>query len=142
VATYIADTSAWAHAQRRGAPPALRDRFSQLLVEGEIATCDMVQWELLHSTNDASEFSKRRLQLDALDRCPIRDADWQRALDVCQALARRTAGLHRSIKVQDTLIAVAAERAGLVVLHYDSDYETIATVTEQPTEWIAPRGSL
>jgi len=142
VATYLADTSAWAHAQRKRAPEALRERFTHLLVEDEIATCDMVQWELLHSTDNLSEFVQRRLQLEALERCPIEDADWPRALDVCQALAERGSQRHRSIKIQDTLIAMAAERARLVILHYDSDYDIIASVTGQPIEWIAPRGSL
>lgn len=29
-----------------------------------------------------------------------------------------------------------------VVLHYEADFEHIATVTAQPLSWIAPRGSL
>ncbi len=32
--------------------------------------------------------------------------------------------------------------AGLVVLHYDDDYDRIAAVTNQATEWVALRGSL
>jgi len=40
------------------------------------------------------------------------------------------------------LIATAAEAAGLVVLHYDHDFDLIAVVTGQPTEWIVPAGSV
>jgi hypothetical protein len=29
----------------------------------------------------------------------------------------------------------------LTVLHYDGDYDMIAKVTGQPTEWVVPRGS-
>ena len=36
----------------------------------------------------------------------------------------------------------AAEAAGLSVLHYDDDYDRITAVTNQPTEWIAPAGTL
>ncbi len=28
------------------------------------------------------------------------------------------------------------------VLHYDADHDRIAAITGQPTEWVAPRGSL
>ena len=35
------------------------------------------------------------------------------------------------------MIAAAAEAAGLVVLHYDDDYDRIARVTLQPVEWVA-----
>jgi predicted nucleic acid-binding protein len=42
----------------------------------------------------------------------------------------------------DLVIAAAAEAAALTVLHYDDDYDRIASVTGQPTEWVAPAGSL
>jgi predicted nucleic acid-binding protein len=51
-------------------------------------------------------------------------------------------GLHRGAKPVDLVIAAAAEAAGLTVLHYDDDYDRIASITRQPVEWIAPAGSL
>lgn len=42
----------------------------------------------------------------------------------------------------DLLVAAAAEAAGVTVLHYDEDFDRIAAVTGQATEWSAPRGSL
>lgn len=42
----------------------------------------------------------------------------------------------------DMMIAVAAERAGLTVLHYDKDFDLIAGVTGQSCEWVAPKGFL
>jgi predicted nucleic acid-binding protein len=48
----------------------------------------------------------------------------------------------RSVKHADLLIAAAAELAGMTLLHYDADYDTIAGVTGQATRWAAPRGSL
>ena len=30
----------------------------------------------------------------------------------------------------------------MTVLHYDADFDAIAAVTHQETEWVAPRGSL
>jgi predicted nucleic acid-binding protein len=44
--------------------------------------------------------------------------------------------------VPDLLIAAVAEANSLTVLHYDADFEHIATVTGQPTEWIVERGSI
>jgi predicted nucleic acid-binding protein len=35
-----------------------------------------------------------------------------------------------------------AARNGLTVVHYDGDYEIIASVTGQPARWAAPRGSI
>jgi len=38
--------------------------------------------------------------------------------------------------------AAAAEAAGLVVLHYDHDFDLIAGITGQPTDWIVPAGTV
>jgi hypothetical protein len=55
-----------------------------------------------------------------------------RAIEVQALLADR--GMHRGPAVPDLLVAAAAERAGLTVLHVDRDFETIAEVTGQPVE--------
>lgn len=39
-------------------------------------------------------------------------------------------------------LLVAAEEAGLTVLHYDGDFELIARVTGQHCEWVVPKGSI
>jgi predicted nucleic acid-binding protein len=48
----------------------------------------------------------------------------------------------RGRKVPDLLIAAAAELGGLTVLHYDADFDRIAAITAQPTEWVVPAGSV
>jgi hypothetical protein len=142
MAEYLADTSAWLLSRRRDAPADLRRSFGDLVSRGEIAICAPVQWELLHSTNNASEYRALRQALVALDQTSFADADWERALDIGQALAEKGGSLHRAPSLPDAIVAVAAERAGLAVLHYDKDFDLIAEVTGQPCEWIAPRGSV
>jgi predicted nucleic acid-binding protein len=63
-----------------------------------------------------------------------------RAVDVQDVLAERNQ--QSGAKIADLLIAAAAESAGLVILHYDHDFDLIAGVTGQPTEWILPAGSV
>ncbi len=63
-----------------------------------------------------------------------------RTLEIQALLAERSQ--HRGVSVPDLLIAACAERAGLVVLHYDADFDRIARVTGQPTRWVVPRGSV
>ena len=140
--TYLADTSAWLLAQRRDAPLELRKSFAELVSSGEIALCGPVQWELLHSSNNAAEFESRREDLDAIDMAPFANADWKRALDIGHELAKLGGSLHRAPSMPDVMVAVAAERAGITVLHYDKDFDLIAGVTGQPCEWIAPKGSV
>jgi predicted nucleic acid-binding protein len=59
-----------------------------------------------------------------------------------QAQGAMTAtGTHR-VKVSDLVIAAAATEVGVTVLHYDVDFERIASATGQPTEWAVRRGSI
>jgi len=37
-------------------------------------------------------------------------------------------------------IAAAAEEHGLTVVHYDADFDLIASVTGQRCEWLVPAG--
>jgi len=64
----------------------------------------------------------------------------QRAREVQAGLVRR--GQHRAASIPDLLLAAAAEVEQLSVLHYDADFELIATIAGQPTEWVVPRGSI
>jgi len=63
------------------------------------------------------------------------------ALDAQRNLARR--GHHR-MSPADLIIAALASRAGLGILHYDSDYDLILEDTGLRYEsvWLGPRGSL
>jgi predicted nucleic acid-binding protein len=135
----LADTSAWTTRHRDAA--ATTD-FDDRLAAGELATCDMVRMELLWTTRNATEFAQQRLALEAMPQCPIGEATWKRALDVFERLAQDGPLHHRRVRIPDLLVAAAAELAGAGVLHYDADFELIASVTGQPVRPIAPLGSL
>jgi predicted nucleic acid-binding protein len=139
--TDLADTSARIWSRRR-AYPHLREAFDTALVDGELATCDMVRLELLHSARNPGEFSEIREELAALVDCPIAQEQLRRALWVYEQLSGRGGAHQRSVKHPDLLIAAAAEVAGMTVLHYDEDYDRIAEITGQQMRWLAPAGSL
>jgi predicted nucleic acid-binding protein len=137
----LADTTAWSVRARTA---KLRDEFDAKLENGEIATCDMVKLELLHSARNPVEFRSLRDELEAVPNCGIGVGEWRRALDVYEQLCASGPGndFHRSVGHADLLIAAAAEGAGVTLLHYDQDFDAIAGVTGQPTRWIARKGSL
>ena len=136
----LADTSAWVWTRAVGGE--LRVAFDEDLVAGQIATCDMVRLELLYSTRNATEFTSLRSELDAPPNCQIGADQWKRALEVYEQLAQQGGPHHRAVRHPDLLIAAAAEAAGIPVLHYDEDYDRIASVTGQDVRWLAPHGSL
>jgi len=136
----LADTSAWVWT--RAIAGQLRAAFDEAIIEGDVASCDMVRLELLYSARSATEFTSLRGELETLPNCPIGTEEWQRALEVYERLAHEGGLHHRAVRHPDLLIAAAAESAGIAVLHYDEDYDRIAAITGQDVRWLAPRGSL
>lgn len=63
---------------------------------------------------------------------------WDRALDVQRQLAGRS--MTRSVGIPDLLVAAVAELHRVTVLHYDTDFDHVASITRQPAEWVVPRG--
>jgi predicted nucleic acid-binding protein len=137
VATFLADKSALT---RRETRPEVRAVLEPLLVAGEIATCGIVDLELLYSARDRTTYRALVEALRGMPRVPVADAAFARALEVQAMLAERSQ--HRAVPLPDLLVAACAEGAGLTVLHYDADFERIAELTGQPTQWIVPRGSV
>jgi predicted nucleic acid-binding protein len=137
---HLADTSAWVWTRAVGGE--LRAEFDEAVVDGQVATCDMVRLELLYSTRKPTEFTSLRIELDALPNSQIGVQQWKRALEVYERLARQGGLHHRAVRHPDLLIAAAAEASGIPVLHYDEDYDRVAAVTGQEVRWLAPRGSL
>jgi hypothetical protein len=134
----LADTSVWA----RRALGSIADRWDAETLEDSIAITPMVRLEVLYTARSARDYVAIDAELDALHQVPCDEAAFARASGVQQALAQQ-GGLHlRSVGIADLVIAAAAELAGATVWHYDEDFDRIAAVTGQPTEWIVARGSL
>jgi len=122
--------------------PKVADLWRRYLEEDRIATTPPVRLEVLFSARSARDYDQTAERLDALHQIPCGHEAFARALEVQRALAHKKALHHRSVKIPDLLIAAAAEIAGASVWHYDGDFDRIAEITGQPTQWIARRGSL
>ena len=135
---FIADTSAWARSAHR----RIRARWQAALENGQIATCPIVNVELLHSARDGDEFDVRAADLAELRDVAITRSVTNAALQALRSLAHARPLHHRSVGLPDLLVAAAAQDAGVGVLHYDEDFDTLAGVLAFESRWIAPRGSL
>ena len=136
MASHLADTSALARLHHDD----VAARVSPMFLGGRVATCAIVDLEVLRSARDAAEHEDIWFERQLLPRAPITEACTNRAIAVQAELCAR--GQHRGIPISDLLIAAAAERDGLSVLYYDHDFDLIAEVTGQPTEWVVPRGTV
>jgi predicted nucleic acid-binding protein len=133
-----ADTSLW----NRPHHPDVRARWVSEVLADKVGVTPVVRLEVLYSARNAAEYEEMVLDLASLRQVPCDDAACTRALEVQRLLSRRGALHHRSVGVPHLLIAAATELAGATVWHYDEDFDRIAEVTGQATEWIVPRGSL
>lgn len=132
---YLVDTSVLARAELA----EVGERLEALALAGKLWTCRVVDLEVVYGSRrrEVGPVIQERL---ALPEAPITPSVLDRALQVAGLMAAR--GLHRGAKPIDLVIAASAEARGLTVLHYDEDYERIAKVTRQPTEWVARPGTL
>lgn len=97
--------------------------------------------EIGYSARSGQDYALMRERVvDELTYVGMSDRAQRRAREVQAALVER--GQHRAAGVADLLIAATAEIERLTVLHYDADFDLIAEVTGQPTEWIVPKGSI
>jgi hypothetical protein len=135
-AYYLGDTSALARAEH----PQVGSRLLPLLEAGLVARCTPTDLEAgFSSTSLASHRSMRRYR-SAWPFVAIDQMVLDRAVEVQDELAKL--GQQRGAKIADLLIAAAAEASGLVVLHYDGDFDRIAGVTGQPCQWVVPAGTV
>lgn len=136
--TYLVDTSAW---HRVGAP-SVAARWRELLTSDAVWICDQVALEVLYSARSAEDYARTERNLEGLRPVTMTEQTFRRAREIQRMLSLVSGLHHRSVTIADLLIAAAAEADGLTVLHYEEDYDRVASCTGQPTEWIAPRGSL
>lgn len=125
-ATHLADTSAWAQLYRGEAAA----RLVSLFVGGGAATCGLVDLQVLASVTDEAEHREALAERRMFPRAPIDDE----VLDRAAAVQGQLAG--DDIPTSALVVAAAAERAGLVLLHNDDVFDRIARITGQPMEWV------
>jgi hypothetical protein len=137
VATYLADKSALT---RRATRPEVRAVIEPLVLAGRIATCGIIDLELLYSAPSKPTYGLLVDALRGMPRVAITDRVFDRALEVQARLAETSQ--HRAVSLPDLLVAACAEIHALVLLHYDADFDHLARITGQRTQWVVPRGSV
>jgi predicted nucleic acid-binding protein len=124
IATHLADASAWAQLHRDD----VAARIVPLLVGGGAATCGVTDLQVLDGFDDPAERSEAAAERELFPRVAIDDRVLDRALEVQGLLGRDR------VPPDALIVAAAAERAGLVLLHHDDVYDRIAEATGQPVE--------
>jgi predicted nucleic acid-binding protein len=133
--THLIDTSVLT----RLVSPRVREALEPYLQAGVAARAGVSDLEIGFSARSAREWDDLSRALDVFTLVDTSAAHVQRARQVQRLLADKH---QRGRKVPDLLIAAAAEEHGLIVLHYDADFDRITRVTGQPVKWVVSRGSV
>jgi predicted nucleic acid-binding protein len=133
--THLLDTSVLT----RLGQPAVRGAIEDRAERGELARAGISDLEVGYSARSSAEWDRLEGALSVFELVETTADHVRRARQVQRMLAAKH---QRGRKVPDLLIAAAAEAAGLVVLHYDADFDRISAVTGQPCEWAVPAGSI
>jgi hypothetical protein len=120
----LIDTSAWVEFLR-DTGSAICNRVDALL-DDEIATCHPVRMEVLAGARDEQHLSDLRGLLARGSLIATEPTDYEEAAALYRACRRRGETVRRLI---DCLIAAAAIRTSVPVLHSDSDFEILARHT-------------
>lgn len=133
--THLVDTSVLkrlGHDQVR----AVVEPLALMAQLGRSRICDL---EIGCSARNTGEWEDLIGALEVFNAVDTTAAHVQRALQVQRLLAERS---QRGRKIPDLLVAAAAEQLGVAVLHYDNDFDLIASVTGQNCQWVVPAGTV
>lgn len=137
VGRYLIDTSAASLMSH----PEVSRRLRALLGSGVVATTASLDAEALATVTDADEYEQRLADHRATrEYLPTNDEHWHTALGAQRALAKT--GEHNAVDIADLLTAALASAHKLVVVHYDTSFETAATVLTFQHRWVMPHGTI
>lgn len=117
----------------------VRAAIEPLAAVGQLGRARICDLEIGYSARSAEEWDRLSEALSAFDAVDTTAEHVRRALHVQRLLASRS---QRGRKIPDLLVAAAAEALDVAVLHYDSDFDLIASVTGQRCTWVVPAGSV
>jgi predicted nucleic acid-binding protein len=132
VTTWLIDKSALV---RLAASPDA-DQWASRIERGLVRITTVTRLEVGYSARSGQDLRAglRQPPVSAMPVEYLTPAIEDRAVEVLTLLADR--GQHRAPSVPDLIIAAAAELAGHTVLHYDKDFDLIASITGQPVDWL------
>ncbi len=130
----LADTSAWMLARRS---PQARELLFAAAERGDVAWCWPVRYELTVDAPSPERIAALDRTLDGLREIAVDRTVQRGVLSAMRELADgRSHGAHR-LPLTDLTVAVAAQRSGLDVLHYDHHFERLGKLLGINTPWIA-----
>ena len=118
--SYLIDTSALVRIVRR----QVDDHWMDSVDRGLVAICDPVLTEALTIAN-AKQYEQIEQHLsNTYPWVPVPEDAWEIITSMRRELAKHS--VHQALSVADYLVAATAMKRNLVILHEDTDFETVS----------------
>jgi predicted nucleic acid-binding protein len=134
VGPVLVDTSAWMQARR---DPKARGLLLGAVERGDVCWCWPVRYELTVDARGPEGIAAVEHTLDGLREIPV-DRSVQRAVlsTMRELAATGSHGAHR-FPLADLTVAIAAQAAGIDVLHFDQHLERLGDRLDVGSHWIS-----
>lgn len=130
----LADTSAWMQSRRNA---KARDLLLGVIERGDVRWCWPVRYELMVDARGSDGIAAVERTLDGLREVPMDRSVQRAALATMRELAvDGSYGAHR-FPLTDLAVAVAAQHAGIGILHFDQHLERLGQHLGVESCWIA-----
>lgn len=134
----IVDSSVWA---RMPTFDVVQQRVRRAVDEGQVIMPTAILLEVCFAAHSPAEWDARTTMFSVFPPTTPTTSTHEIAMSIQGKLWH--GGKVRAAGAIDTLVAALAIEHGATVIHYDADYERIASVEPRLShEWVAPRGSL
>jgi len=130
----LADTSAWMQSRK---DVKARDLLLGAIERGDVRWCWPVRYELMVDARGPDGIAAVERTLDGLREVPV-DHGVQRAVlaTMRELAASGSHGAHR-FPLTDLTVAVAAQHAGIDILHFDQHLERLGDHLNTESHWIS-----
>jgi predicted nucleic acid-binding protein len=123
--TLLLDTSLWIDFTRTRSPAPLKQFIAPFVLDPEAHLAEPVRFEMLRSARP-DETRQLTAQFDTLPTLSTPADLWQRAIDLGQACRQ----IGQTVLSLDLLVAAVALHHNALLVSFDADFETIASVSE------------
>jgi predicted nucleic acid-binding protein len=130
----LVDTSAWMQARRA---PDARELLLSAIQRGDVCWCWPVRYELMVDARGSEGIAAVERSLEGLREIPVDRFVQRTVLATMRDLAATgSQGAHR-LPLTDLTLAVAAQAAGVDVLHFDQHLERLGEHLDIGSHWIS-----
>ena len=130
----LADTSAWMQARR---DRRAHDLLLSAIERGDVSWCWPVRYELMVDARGPEGIAAVERMLESLREIPADRRTQRAALATMRELAEAGShGAHR-YPLTDLVVAVAAQEAGIDILHFDQHLERLGDHLGIESHWIS-----